>query len=68
MLKSDRGLKLESKMTSNIHKLIENIMIFKVKLSKPIKNLVFLKVRKLNFDRGVLFDIAKRSSPIGVTI
>ena len=54
-------------MTSNIHKLLENIVFLKIQLSKLIKNLAFLKVQTLNFDRGVSFEIAKRSSP-GVSI
>ena len=55
-------------MTSNINKPTENLVFLKVQLSKLIKNFVFLKVRTLNFDRGLSFEIAKRSSPIGVSI
>ena len=53
MLESDRGLNLEPRLTSNIHKLNEMLVFLKVQLSKLIKNLVFLKVRTLNFDRGL---------------
>ena len=67
-LKSDRGLNLEPRMTSKIHKPMENLMFLEVQLSKVFKILVFLKVRTLNFDRGLSFEIAKRSSPIGVSI
>ena len=35
-------------------------MFLKVQLSKLIKNIEFLKVRTLNFDRGLSFEIAKR--------
>ena len=62
------GFNFEPRMTSDAHKLVENLMFLNVKLSKIIKNLVCLKVRTLNFDRGVLFEIAKLSSPIGISI
>ena len=55
-------------MAFNISKPIKNLMFLKVLLGKVIKNLVFLKVRTRNFDRGLPFEIAKRSSPIGVSI
>ena len=64
-LKSDRGLNLEPSTTSNINKPMENLMCLRVQLSKVIKNYMFLKVQTLNFDRGLSFEIAKRSSPIG---
>ena len=65
-LKSDRGLNLEPRKTFSIHKPIKNLVCLKVQLRKVIKNIVFLKVRTPNFDRGLSFEIAKRSSPIGV--
>ena len=55
-------------MTSNMHKLMENLVFLKVQLRKVIENVVFLKVRALKSDRGLSFEIAKRSSPIGVSI
>ena len=61
------GVSIEPRMTSNINQPIENLMFLKVQLSKVIKNIVFLKVRTRNFDRGLPFEIAKRSSPIGVS-
>ena len=67
-LKSDRGLNLGPSMTYNTKKPIKNLVFLKVRLSKVIKNIVFLKVRTRNFDRGHSFEIAKRSSPIGVSI
>ena len=67
-LKSDRGINLEPRMTSNKHKPMENLVFLKVQLSKVIEHIVFLKVRTLNFDRGLSFEIAKRSSPRGVSI
>ena len=67
-LKSDRDLNLGPRMTFNKNKPIKNLVFLKVQLSKVIKNLVFLKVRTRNFDRGLSFEIAKRSSPIGVSI
>ena len=66
-LKSDRGLNLGPRMTFNINKLIKNLVFLKVQPRKVIKNLVFLKVRTRNSDRGLPFEIAKRSSPIGVS-
>ena len=36
-------------------------------MEKVIKNFVFLKVETLNFDRGVSFEITKRSTSIGVS-
>ena len=67
-LKSHRGLTLEPRMTLSINKLIKNRVFLKGQLSKLIKNLVFLKVETRNFDRGLSFESAKRSSPIGVSI
>ena len=55
-------------MTFNINKPIKNLVFLKVQLGKVIKNLMFLKARPRNFDRGLPFEIAKRSSPIGVSI
>ena len=66
-LKSDRGLNVGPRMTFTINKTIKILMFLKVQLSKVIKNIVFLKVRTRNFDRGLPFEIAKRSSPIGVS-
>ena len=54
-------------MTFNINKPIKNLLFLEVQLSKVIKNIVFLKVPTCNFDRGLLFEIAKRTSPIGVS-
>ena len=55
-------------MTLNINKPIKNLVFLTVQLDKVNKNIVFLKVRMRNFDRGLSFEIAKRSSPIGVSI
>ena len=55
-------------MTSNVNKPVENLVFLKVQPSKIIKNLMFLKARTLNFDRGVYFEIAKRSNPTAVSI
>ena len=66
-LKSDRGLNLGPRMAFNRNKPIKNLMFLKVQLGKVIKNLMFLKVGTRNFDRGLPFEIAKRSSPIGVS-
>ena len=67
-LKSDRGLNLGPGMTFDINKPIKNLVFLKVQVNKVIRNLVFLKVRTRNSDRGLSFEIAKRSSPIGVSI
>ena len=66
-LKSDRGLNLEPRMTSDINKPMENLVFLKVQLSKLIKNFVFLKVETRNLDRGLSFEIAKRSTSISVS-
>ena len=55
-------------MTSNVKKPKENLELLKVELSKFITNLMFLKVRKLNFDRGLSFEMTKRSSPIRASV
>ena len=65
-LKSDRGLNLEPRVTQH-QQTHQNLMFLKGQLSKLIKHLVFLKVETRNFDRGLSFEIAKRSSPIGVS-
>ena len=67
-LKSDRGLTLEPRMRLSINKLTKNLVCLKGQLGKLIKNLVCLKVETRNFDRGLSFESAKRSSPIGVSI
>ena len=66
-LKSDKGLNLGPRMTFNINKPIKNLGFLKVQLGKVMKNIVFLKVRTLKSDRGLSSEIAKRSSPIGVS-
>ena len=48
-------------------KAIRNLMFLKHRLEQVIKNHVFLKVELLKFDRGRSFEIAKRSSSIGVS-
>ena len=63
-----RGLNLGPRMTFNINKPIKNLVFLKGQLSKLIKNFMFLKVDTRNFDRGLSFESAKRSSPIGVSI
>ena len=61
------GLNLGPRMAFDIDNPIKNLVFLKVQLSKVIKNFVFLKIRTRNFDRGLPFEIAKRSSPIGVS-
>ena len=67
-LKSNRGLNLDPSITSKITKPMENLVFLKLQLSKSIKSLMFLKVRRLNLDRGLSFEIAERSSPIGISV
>ena len=55
-------------MTYNTKKPIKNLVFLKRQLSKLIKHFVFLKVEARNFDRGLSFESAKRSSPIRVSI
>ena len=54
-------------MTSNKHKLVEDMVLLKLQFGKLIKNLMLLKVRTRNFDRVFLFEIAQRSNPIEIS-
>ena len=67
-LKSDRGLNLGPRMTFNINKPIKNLVFLKVRLTKLIEIFVFLKVQTRNCVRGRSFQITKRSTSIGVSI
>ena len=66
-LKSNRGLNLEPRMTSNKHKLVEHMVLLNVQFGKVIKKLMLLKVRTRNFDKGFLFEIAQHSNPIEIS-
>ena len=62
-----RNIDFSQVLVTFSHKRYQQPYVFGHRLEKIIKNFAFLKVETLKFDRGRSFEIAKRSSSIGVS-